>query len=482
MGWPRATAPAWPVHVLLLVCAAAGLIAYELAGHAGRPVVQTVIAASPVLTWALAIASGHLGHRRPWLIAVGGIALLLAAQIVWPGYVRDGHLGAAEFGPADLTLSAAHGLFLAGTAMALWRRMSEDAGGIVDAALLGLCAGGPMWVWLIEPNLSPQVTNAGQVLILVDVLVLCGVLGCFARMATVPGPARAPMLALLSSCVLTLFAIGAGVTTAGQENRWSAAFWMLAFLALAVAPLLPGAYAVTASTCSAAPATGAARLGWLTAALSTNPLLAAVQILRGSDSANLLLAIGTLMVIPLVVLRIRWLTGQRERAERTLAHQASHDELTGLRNRRHIMGEIDAALAELHRGDLAGITLLLCDLDGFKPINDRYGHLVGDQALQSVAARLTAVTAPGDTVARLGGDEFLVLRRDGSAGDLAERIGDALREPMDLSAGPVTVGVTIGTAGARSGEPADRETLIGRADADMYTGKAAHRPKATQPA
>ncbi|MEV6301961.1 GGDEF domain-containing protein [Actinoplanes sp. NPDC051861] len=472
MRWPRADAPAWPVHLLLLLTTAGGLVAYQVAGHDGRPVVQTVVAVFPFLTWVLALSSGHLGHRRPWLIAIMGLALLVAAQVAWPAHVRDGHLGAAGTGGPDLTLSVSHGLFLIGTAMAVRRRMAADISGILDGALLGLCAGGPVWVWVIQPHLSPAVTGMGQMLLLVDVLTLCCVIGGFVRMSTARGPGRGPMLYLLATGALTLVAISLGATTAGQENRWAAGLWLVAFLTLAAGPLLPGAYAVTEPADAGARPRDRANLGWFAAALSVNPLISAVQILRGSDSADLLLAVGTLMVIPLVLFRIRGLTVQRERAERTLAYQASHDELTGLRNRRHVLADIETALAALRRGEIGGLTVLLCDLDGFKPVNDRYGHQVGDEALQAVAARLRTVTEPGDTVARLGGDEFLVVRREATAGDLRERIEQALREPMDLTPGPVTLGVTIGTACAGPGDTIDREALVARADAAMYTGKA----------
>ncbi|MEU4426610.1 GGDEF domain-containing protein [Actinoplanes sp. NPDC024001] len=472
MGRPRAVVPAWAVHVFFLVCATVAPIGYELAGHAGQPAVQTLVAALPTVTFVVALRSGNLPLRRPWVMAVSGLALLVVAQLAWPSWVRDGRLGQAEGSLPDLMLSASHGLFLAGAALGLRRRMAEDAGGIVDAALVGLCAGGPLWVWGIQPHLTGA-SITGQTLLLIDVLVLCGVIGCLLRMATTAGPARAPLTYLLVTAAITLAALGVGSLSADGADRLAAQLWLLAFLTLAVVPLHPGVFAVTEPRPGAQPSGGRPHLAWLAAALSTNPLLTAVQTMRGSDSASLLLPIGTLMVIPLVLLRIHRLTVQREHAERTLAYQASHDELTGLCNRRHVMGEIDHALTGVHRGDLAGVTVLLCDLNGFKPINDRFGHLVGDEALTVVAQRLAAATAAGDLVARLGGDEFLVVRRAATAGDLADRIHDALNEPMLLSAGPVSVGVTIGAAHAGPGDATSREALIARADAAMYARKAA---------
>ena len=84
------------------------------------------------------------------------------------------------------------------------------------------------------------------------------------------------------------------------------------------------------------------------------------------------------------------------------------DELTGLQNRRGFLVQLDRTLATARRGGPHGI-LMLCDLDGFKQINDRYGHLVGDEVLCQIGSLLARHVRRSDTVARLGGDEFAVL-------------------------------------------------------------------------
>jgi diguanylate cyclase (GGDEF)-like protein len=165
----------------------------------------------------------------------------------------------------------------------------------------------------------------------------------------------------------------------------------------------------------------------------------------------------------------------RSRAERTLAHHAHHDELTGLYNRRHMVAEIDRALADLAHGSLDQVTVLLLDLDGFKPINDRYGHQAGDAVLRMVASRLAGAASDGDVVGRIGGDEFLVLRRGCGAGELPARAAELVRLPVQAGEAVVQVGASCGAATVRRGEVVDRDTLIGRADAAMYAEKSAHR-------
>ncbi|MEU4563776.1 GGDEF domain-containing protein [Actinoplanes sp. NPDC023936] len=448
------------MRAYFLLFAAAAMIAYAVAGD-GRPVVQLIIVATPLATFLYALASRRLPHQRPWAIAVGGLIVLLVGQLSWPGWL-DEHVGRAGGTPAELTLSAAHGLFLMGTAMALRRRLASDVGGLVDAALLGLCAGGPLWVWGVQPHLESDTSSLGELLLMVDVFAICGVIGCLVRMGAARGPGRGTIVYLLLTAVLTL----AGLAAGRPEPL------LLAFLTIGAAPIQPLAASVTEPVSASVtdPVSGRVTLRWLAVALCVNPLLTVVQIMRGDQSASLMLAVGTLLVIPLVLLRFHRLSVQREHAERTLAHQASHDELTGLRNRRHMMVAIDDAL----RGP-DGATVLLCDLDGFKPINDRFGHAAGDEALTVVAARLTAVTRENDVVGRLGGDEFLVVCPSSDAGDLAARIEETLRLPMALSAGVITIGATVGAASVPAGSGLGREAVVARADAAMYARKAPRR-------
>jgi diguanylate cyclase (GGDEF)-like protein len=159
-----------------------------------------------------------------------------------------------------------------------------------------------------------------------------------------------------------------------------------------------------------------------------------------------------------------------------LRHQALHDALTGLPNRTLFIDRAENALR------LAGRTqtwpaVFYLDLDGFKPVNDTYGHEAGDILLQTFADRLRGCLRSADTAARLGGDEFAVLINgpidpDGVARVVA-RMKAQLARPIDLSGGrQATVGASIGIAIA---EPAaaDVETLVRRADQAMYTAKRA---------
>ncbi|MFI5896806.1 GGDEF domain-containing protein [Actinoplanes sp. NPDC051513] len=120
--------------------------------------------------------------------------------------------------------------------------------------------------------------------------------------------------------------------------------------------------------------------------------------------------------------------------------------------------------------------LLYIDLDGFKPVNDAFGHEAGDAVLVAVAERISAITRTGDVVARLGGDEFAVIlpwTDDATADTVAERILEALALPFDTPSRQVYIGASIGAIRATSGAHPDGE--LRRADAAMYAAKAGGR-------
>jgi diguanylate cyclase (GGDEF)-like protein len=162
-----------------------------------------------------------------------------------------------------------------------------------------------------------------------------------------------------------------------------------------------------------------------------------------------------------------------EAANRQLQHVATHDALTGLPNRILLDDRLTQAMAHADR-DGKPFALLVCDLDRFKLVNDSLGHRAGDELLQEVARRLTALTRTIDTVARFGGDEFVLLanpiakRED--AEELARRAIEALQRPVRIAGIDVHTSPSIGIA-FYPDDGDSIETLIGHADAAMYSAK-----------
>jgi diguanylate cyclase (GGDEF)-like protein/PAS domain S-box-containing protein len=219
---------------------------------------------------------------------------------------------------------------------------------------------------------------------------------------------------------------------------------------------------------------------------------------------------------------------ERKRHELHLAHRASHDSLTGLPNSAELRSRLSARLChrpahagalesldaayghpaydtptahgfdfapgaeaydgfdhhvhtvapeEGHDDGAKGLAVLFCDLDGFKSINDRFGHNAGDAVLIEVARRLTRGVRDGDTVARLGGDEFVILANGlgkADAQDLAVRLRNEIIQPIRAEGRAVRVGASFGIGWAHCGMTADE--VLKSADERMYVEKRS-RPK-----
>jgi diguanylate cyclase (GGDEF)-like protein len=162
----------------------------------------------------------------------------------------------------------------------------------------------------------------------------------------------------------------------------------------------------------------------------------------------------------------------RLRMTEEMTHLARHDLLTGLPNRGLLLDRVEHALT-LSRRTGRPLALLFCDLDGFKRVNDRFGHAAGDAVLVDVAARLSGCVRESDTVARLGGDEFAILLEDVEPGhaDLAcERILEALRHGAHVAGHRLPLSTSIGVALGDTGRSA--EHLLRNADMAMYEAKA----------
>lgn len=161
-----------------------------------------------------------------------------------------------------------------------------------------------------------------------------------------------------------------------------------------------------------------------------------------------------------------------------LTHAVRHDPLTGLVNRTYLHQQLSDVLAEIRSGDRAGAAVMICDLNGFKDVNDALGHQMGDVLLQQVARRASAALAPGDVLARLGGDEFAILLPNThsaeAAAEAGERVLRAIAEPVTLAELVISVSLSIGVALApRHGIEASG--LLKRADMAMYAAKATNR-------
>jgi diguanylate cyclase len=176
------------------------------------------------------------------------------------------------------------------------------------------------------------------------------------------------------------------------------------------------------------------------------------------------------------ILAVRDITERKVAAAR-IAHLAYHDALTGLPNRAVFTDHLARTVAK-SEGDCEPVAVICIDLDGFKAVNDLYGHPAGDELLIGVAHRLRATVRGDELLARLGGDEFAIVQEGGAqpnhAGLLSERILKALEQPFEIGGQTVRISGSVGVAmfPADADNPTD---LIKNADMALYRGKAEGR-------
>ena len=469
----------------LLACGVAA-VAYFLVPEGAAETLFVVVAASS----AFAIVVGIRRHRPdptwPWWAVAGGLGLWAVGEAIWCAlFIATGDVP---------DLSVADGAYLAGylalaaglNGMVRARRPGRDTEGLVDALVLGVALLAMGWVYLVAPLAeegAPGVVDLVALAYPLGDIVLLAVGG---RLLLSDGRRRAAFWLLVGGLLLTLAADTAYVAVITAEIEyplWLDAAWIGGYAAMGAAALSGSMADLTRRGGRTSAALTPARLALLGLAMLAVPTM---QLLRPADGFSWLLAPVEGVLALLVLLRVGLLVTDRDRelrarveAQQQLAHEATHDALTGLIDRAEFGRRLDDRLTDevTHRR----VAVLFCDLDGFKVVNDSLGHPYGDRLLVAVARRLESalggdVPTQGATpvLARFGGDEFVLFcdvrdRHDALA--VANRINALVREPIEVDGQALTVGCSIGVAVAAPGE--DAADLIRDADAAMYRSKAA---------
>ncbi len=193
--------------------------------------------------------------------------------------------------------------------------------------------------------------------------------------------------------------------------------------------------------------------------------------MRNNIALAAVLSVAVLIYLHASLMRMMKLMHE---SEQSLQHIASHDVLTGLPNRRLMMEHIDQAMQRCKRNKKS-MALLFLDLNGFKPVNDLYGHKAGDEVLKQVAQRLSEAMRASDRVARFGGDEFVVLVEDIQEKEdvcgIVAKVDEAIFRAFALVEGvQVSISTSIGVA-IYPRDAEDMESLLRVADTAMYAAK-----------
>jgi diguanylate cyclase (GGDEF)-like protein len=461
---------------LLLICAA--LIAvYPLLSLVGRDVVFLVFSWGALAASAVVVRRTEAGARLPWQVlfvalAVGAVASTLR---------RVPALAEQSANLYPILDSIGNALLLAAALAVVARRGRNDIGGLIDTTIVSLALGGILWSLLLLPHMeATDRTFSATATLFVTVMALCGALGALVRLLETDTEHIRALRFLLGALSVHLAAcVLLALWTNEQGSVVGRMMFMTAYLCVSLFALDRSATRLAQPGPPPRDVLGPGRLVFLGAALVAVPLVTGARALMGYPVDALFLAIGSAAMVPLVLLRIGRLSAERHRSEAALRHLAAHDPLTGVLNRREFTERLSA---QLRQGD--DCVLIFCDLDGFKTVNDRFGHTAGDRLLVEVAQRLRGCIRENDFVGRFGGDEFLVLFRGAGAADmprLCDRIRDVVAKPFHESACGLTISVGAVASEAARREHSAAEELIRHADMAMYASREPRLAIAQQP-
>ncbi|WP_433790170.1 putative bifunctional diguanylate cyclase/phosphodiesterase [Actinoplanes sp. CA-252034] len=457
---PTHRIPAWQL-------ALAGGLAAVLALHAlGSPYAWLIpqVAGTAVLFRAARL------HRCGWWLFFAASVAGTSASLWWAA-----HPGEPATTPMGLSLAVQYALHAAAAVQFSRRR---KPGGAVEAAAVVLTVAMLAWSFIVLPYLGrPGYAMVDDALAglyaLLDLAILATVLRTAADARRVPGILVAASGSTLLAAHLFYAgtaAEGTGPFLPGGGPHLLMQLWWVLIVAAALHPR-------AAQPVAADQAPGRATLAVMYIAAVASPMLPAVAdpSLNAIVPGLITAALCGLLLLRIVVLarlaerrtrQAREALQEQQVLQRRLIHRAGHDALTGLANRDLLLEHLGRAGA----GDRP-YALILCALDGFKEINDSYGHHVGDTVLRQVAGRLLLFAAEVELVARLGGDEFGFLITSGTdAADLAERV------VTTVSAAPYAVDDRrihlTARAGLADGTPGN-DAVLGDADLALRAAKQA---------
>ncbi len=488
----------WPAVALatLLGCVVVALL--RVPGL--DPTVQLVVSDGGQLLAAVAAAAGCLAaarssraqRRAAWGWLAAGCLSWATGQTVWSFYEVVLHREAPFPSPADVGFL----LFpvLAGVGLVRWLGTQHDqlvarSRDVLDGAILAGSLLVVSWVTTLGSVLQSDTSSwapfvlslsypAGDLVLATLVLLALARAGSAERATLLALALGLGALATADSAYVYL--VGTGAYTSADLT---AGGWVLGFGWVAAAGVGAAAQAGTSTGPVDLLRAGTRRsllqvlLPYLALLVATGALGASL-VTGGSDTASGLVLVLALVVVVVARQLLELLDNQRlltalAQAHDALETQTLHDSLTGLANRTLFAGRLEEALGRPG----AEVSVLFCDLDDLKVVNDTHGHEVGDALLTEVAARMVACVSDSDTVARLSGDEFAVLLAGGDdAETVASRVVGAVAEPMIALGRRLDPTISIGVARHPARAPDDRigrRDLLQRADEAMYAAKLA---------
>jgi diguanylate cyclase (GGDEF)-like protein len=426
--------------------------------------------------------SGTGTVRRTWILIALAVSSWLVGDVVQRLMLLAGTSN-SEVGPPDIFWLGSYPLLMAGVVMMIrarglgpevLREIQLDVVATMVAATVGV------WQLLLAPEIAARTFNLFNAVAVLYPLGDIAVLALVLTLVLAPGVRTGPSVLLISCFGLTLamdviYAVLPAHLPQFNTERLDGVLLVINSL-LAAAALHPGRGELVEPVIHLRPQRMHRwRIVLLGAALGGVSVVSAVS----SDSVanRFVLLSASLTISAIILVRFYGVIRDREQAEELLAHQATHDQLTGLANRSLLLHALSVAQVARLRGTVADFALLYIDLDGFKAINDTYGHAAGDEVLRAVSHRLRQFSRPGDTLARLGGDEFVVLFLDIEAADaetLGHRVSTEIQLSMTIAGLALRIGSSVGVLAASDVDQArtmDADQFLQAADSAMYAAK-----------
>jgi diguanylate cyclase (GGDEF)-like protein len=362
------------------------------------------------------------------------------------------------------------------------RLLVQLANVLTDGIIVGLGAWVLVWIFLIQPSLAltsntPAITAVQSATLGVAMIVLF-LLATLLFSNTAPS---APVAFLGLSVALGLTGVILRSVIVRSDAHLSSstvnASFLIAFALAGASFLHPNIRQINSGTISRATTPLMTRL--MTTTVSLIAPIIVLAITDPHDSTDRWVrTVSVIVLAAAVMLRVIQSVRLNASTQDTLVRNALTDSLTGLPNRILMLEHIEKAIHSSWKTSQRP-TVLFIDVDRFKSINDSLGHSTGDAILTEVARRLTGAIAPHATVARIAGDEFVVLDSTTESPTqsvlLAEKILDALRDPMKGNSGDMFVTASIGVAYAVPNLRLSAEDLMQHADTAMYRAKSAGR-------
>lgn len=513
---PPTTQPRWWI-VPLVVSGVTGLLGLAVllpstptrasaARETWVALLQVTLVTLMVMAWRIPHPSGR---RQRWTARATAIAIGFQLAIsVW-----NNQLGGAyeRFGtPLDATVRAA---LTVGTGVAVVavfflithrriRTAGRDVAALVDATVVSTAIGLLVWEtltsWLVmTPTVVTAVSLATAIVVASSAVFVRLVLTSSRSCGAVRLLGAGLVLGTTSLAIFTLDAVAG----ARPRSHWWELPLLFAFATVVAAVLHPSMRDLIEGGAREAPAAESTVRAMVLCAAVVMP--AAVTLVRaavaiGDASAGrwttllpLPSAVAGVVITVGVAWRLARLIRVGEQARRMLMHRSRHDDLTGLPNRTFLLERLREAIDQQRTRPAigtGGFGLMFLDLDGFKSINDSYGHHAGDVVLVNVARRLAGAVRTDDLVGRMAGDEFVLLcgepSDEASLRRLADRVRTTIEAPMPVEFGVVTPRVSIGVINVDDALASTDDavsTILRTVDARMYESKRAAREAAAAP-